>query len=237
MNPVSPGLVKFLNPHQGFIGQTPVVDVTERLNVKAREVTLNALAPGRQVGLIEPAVTIVNPRNYGGLTSTQASLMSQANGRDVVGVSYGLYRYLGQPQANVDLKLEDFANTSRWQKLNSHFSTGPDPLATVQRAVVTGNRVRVETSEEDYGIYEYLGTTATINLNAENYRDGSRWRLLLGAFATDGAAANLGNGTLVTNKFVIDALTIRKTEDINVDALLAYEPWDTRMWFSSRLQT
>ncbi len=219
--PASAALVQALNPNLNFGNFAPVYSNVERLNVKGVAVTLTALGNGGQVGFIADNIVVTNPSNYGALTSQQAQAFSEALPRDIIGTAYGIYRFLGAPQANVDLKTENFSNTARWQKINPNFTTGGDRSVVVQRTLTGGSRVRVETNADEYGLYEYLGTTVTANLNAENYRDSSRWRAIIGQFATDGPNANLTTGVLVTNKAVIDALTIRKTEDINVEATVA----------------
>ena len=217
--PLSPSLMKFIAPHANVIA-VPLTN-TERLNVKAQNVVLTTSGIDGSVGSIANNVLISNPRNFGALTTQQAALLSSSRPEDILGVHYGLYRYMGTNQLNVDLTLEDFSNTARWQKLNPHFSTGANGDVAVNITVATSQRVRVDFSAELYGMYEYLGSTGLLNLTSENYSDGARWRLLTGAFATDGGPASLTNGILITSKFTIDALTIRKSEDLNVNATVS----------------
>ncbi len=219
--PTSAALVQALNPGLNFGNFAPSYSNVERLNVKAANVTLTAAANGGQVGFIADNVVVPNPANYGGLTPQQAQAISEALPRDIVGTAYGTYRFLGSAQTNVDLKNENFANTARWQKINPNFTTGGDRSVVVQRTISPGSRVRVETNSDEYGMYEFIGSITNVNLNAENYRDPTRWRAIVGQFASDGPAANLTTGVLVTNKAVVDAVTIRKTEDLNVEATAA----------------
>ncbi|MEQ1826762.1 MAG: right-handed parallel beta-helix repeat-containing protein, partial [Pirellula sp.] len=215
--PLSPGLMKFLIPHAN-VPNVPVVQ-PERINVRGGDVVLTAANTGASVGLIGDNVLIVNPRNYGGLTTQQAEMLATAKSEDVVGVQYGLYRFLGSAQPNVNLTLENFDNTARWLKLNPHHTTGPIATVAVNRTVSNLQRVRVEFSRDLFGTYEYLGSTLLLNLTSENYQNSARWRKLEGAFSTDNVGnVSLANSMLITSKFNIDALTIRKTEDVNVQA-------------------
>ena len=214
--PLSSGLMKFLNPGQAI----PNVPVTlpERLNIKGGDVRLSAQGAGSSIGLIGESILISNPRNYGALSASQAALLSSAKAEDVLGVHYGLYRFLGTGQPNVNLALEDFSNPLRWLKLNPHFATGADGSLAMLRVVSLNQRVQVNHDRDQIGMYEYIGASGQLNLTAENYRDAARWRKVEGAAATDGAAVNLTTGMLVTNKAVIDAMLIRHTEDVNIDA-------------------
>ncbi len=217
-NPLSPSLTAFLLPHAQFALPQSSASVPERANVKGNVITLNALSSGAEIGAMSDRLTIVNPQNYSALTNQQASLLSSATREDVMGVQYALYRYLGTAQAGVDLKTENFANTSRWQRISADIATGASDAAPINRSVSTGQRVRVEFNATDYGLYQYLGPSGTLNLVTQNYRDTTRWLKLIGAAATDGANANLSNGMLVTSKFTIDALTLRRVDDVNFDA-------------------
>jgi hypothetical protein len=215
--PVSPGLYQAIQPTVNFPNKPPV-NPTERLNVKGEDVFLTALGTNGQVGQIGQNVAILNPTNYGALPKDQAELMSKANARDIVGIAYGLYRYLGPAQSNVNLSQENFSNPLRWQKLNATFATGADATATVTRTVANGARVRVEFNSKDYGLYEYLGNTSTMNLTTQNYADTNRWQKIIGVASNESTSFSLLNGALITNKSVIDAMTLRKTEDVNVDS-------------------
>ncbi|MFN7333087.1 MAG: right-handed parallel beta-helix repeat-containing protein, partial [bacterium] len=214
--PVSSVMATALLPNLNLPNLT--VPLGERLNVRGTEVTLRAENAGSSIGYQAQNVVITNPRNFGALSTAAASTFASATPDDIVGVQYGLYRYIGPNRSNVDLKIENFNDTSRWTKLNATFATGGDSNATVQRTVSFGQRVRVEYSQDLYGMYEYLGATASLNLVGENYLEGRRWRKLGEDVASDGPNVNLTNGMLVTNKDWIDALTLRKTEDVNVVA-------------------
>ena len=217
-NPLSPALTAFLLPHASFALPQSGASLAEQPNVKGALVSLTALAVGAEIGVMSDRVALANPQNYNSLTSQQASLLASATREDVLGVQYALYRYLGSAESNVVLKNENFSLASRWQRLTANISTGASDSAPIVRTVSTGQRVLVEFNASDYGLYEYRGASGSMNLVTQNYRDGARWLKLVGAAATDGPLANLTNGMLVTSKFTIDALTIRRVDDINVEA-------------------
>ena len=187
--PLSPSLMKFIAPHAS-VTVTPQT-ISERLNVKGNNVILTTSGEDGSIGFISNNVLITNPRNYAALSMQQAALLSSSKPEDIIGVQYGLYRYTGPSQSNVNLTLEDFSNAARWQKLNPHFATGANGNVPVNITVATNQRVRVDFRADLYGMYEYLGPTALLNLTSENYGDTARWRALVGAFATDGGPASL----------------------------------------------
>ncbi len=139
------GLVKFLYPHTNFAGQDPPTEATERVNVRGQEVTLSATAAGKEIGHVGNAIIINDPKNFSALSDEQQSILANANPTDVVGVAYGLYRFLGGNETNVDLTQERFINTSRWLKLDTHFATGLNRTGELSRQLKAGDRVRVKT--------------------------------------------------------------------------------------------
>ena len=220
-NPVSPGLMAFLYPHTIFQRPQTGDAVLEQANVKGKVVTLTAASNGSEIGQMGDRVSILNPQNFNALPPVHAALLASATREDIIGVQYATYRYLGGAQNNVDLKLENFSNTARWQKLNVDILTGTSDLVPVNRSVATGQRVLVEFNSEDYGLYEYRGANSTMNLVTQNFRDSSRWVKVIAGATTDGANANLVNGTLVSSKYSIDALAVRRVDDVNVEAATA----------------
>ncbi len=216
--PVSPGLMGALYPHTQFLGGTPASVATETLNVKGGRVVLRAPSAGAQIGGIADQIAISNPNLRALMTVEQLDAMANAIAEDVVGVSYGLYRYLGANQGNVDLLQEDFGNTNRWQQLLPQIKTGANPFTTISRTVSTGQRVLVEFDRDTYGIYEYLASNSTIDLATQDYTDSSRWRKLDGAYQTGDTPFDLANGDLVTNRRVVTAITLQRASDLDLDA-------------------
>gem|GEM_PF-5747045 len=216
--PLPAQMMKFLYPHTVFLLQQPPGVVPERPNIKAAVVSLTAATSGAEIGSIGDRVAIANPQAFSSLPAAQAALLSSATPDDIIGVQYATYRYLGTAASGVDLKAEDYLNAGRWQRLAPNISTGPSDALPINRSLTTGQRVLIEFSSRDYGMYEYRGSAGTFDLVTQNYGDTSRWLKVLGAASTDGASANLTNGMLVTSKFTIDALTIRRVDDINIEA-------------------
>ncbi len=216
--PVSAGLVKFLYPHQNLLGQTPPTEMTERINVRGNKVTLSATSVAQEIGHVGDAIIINNPKNFSALSEEQQSILASANATDVVGVAYGLYKFLGSDASNVDLTRENFSDASRWLKLNTHFATGLARSGESSQLLQAGDRVRVENDVDHYGVYEYFGPTEVLNLLQINYLDRTRWTKLTGDAATDDGPVNLANGMIIVNKFVVDSLILRPIQDVNVDA-------------------
>ncbi|MEQ1825678.1 MAG: right-handed parallel beta-helix repeat-containing protein [Pirellula sp.] len=216
--PVGAGLMKFLYPHTNFLGQNPPTELTERVNVRGETITLSATAVGKEIGHVGDAIIINDPKNFSALSEEQQSILANANATDVVGVAYGLYKFLGSDQSNVDLKLENFSNAARWLKLDTHFATGLLRTGENSKLLKAGDRVRVENDVDHYGVYEYIGPTTTLNLLTINYLDKTNWIKVAGATATDGGPANMTAGMIITNKYVVDSLVIRPIQDVNVDA-------------------
>ncbi len=216
--PVAAGLVKFLYPHQNLLGQDPPTELTERMNVRGKKVTLSATSVGQEVGHVGDAIIINNPKNFAALSEEQQSILANANATDVVGVAYGLYKFLGTNESSIDLTQENFGNTSRWLKLNTHFATGLPRSGESSQLLQAGDRVRVEHDVDHYGVYEYFGPTEVLDLLKINYLDRTKWIKLTGDAATDGGPTNLANGMIIVNKFVVDSLILRPIQDVNVDA-------------------
>ncbi len=215
---VSAGLVKFLYPHEELLGLNPPAEMSERLNVRGKKVTLSATAVGQEVGHVGDAIIINNPKNFAALSEEQQSILANANATDVVGVAYGLYKFLGGNETNINLAQENFRDTSRWLKLNTHFATGLARTGESSQLLQAGDRVRVENDVDHYGVYEYVGPTEVLDLLKINYLDQTKWTKLTGDAATDGGPTNLANGMIIINKFVVDSLILRPIQDVNVDA-------------------
>ncbi len=217
-NPMSPGLMRFLYPTTSFLGPNPDTISVELPNVFGNNVTLTASSAGGQIGLTSDPVTIRNPGNYAALSAADAATLANSRAADVIGVNYALYRYLGSNQNGVNLKSEDYNNTARWQKLAIQFTTGTNNEIPIIRSVVTGNRVLVEFNREDYGVYEYLGSSASIDLATQNFRDTTRWRAVISDFSSLDTSANLVTNQVVINRSLIDSLTIQRIDDLDVEA-------------------
>ncbi len=216
-NPLTAEMTKFLYPHTVFATQ-PAPLPPERANIRGNVVTLIASTSGAEIGSMGDRISIANPNNFSALPAAQANLLALSTPSDVIGVQYATYRYLGNAQSAVDLTTENFGNTARWQRISANILTGPSDALPINRTLSVGQRVLVEFNTQDYGLYEYKGASGVFDLVTQNYRDASRWQKIIGAAATDGGPANLTTGMLVTSKYTIDAMTVRRVDDVNIEA-------------------
>ncbi len=215
---VSPGLMTFLYPHAPTLGSSPSSFAVETTNIVADDVILTVPGSGGDVGVLRNTVAINNPLNHSSLSTTEKELLSIANASDVIGIHYALYEYLGANENNVDLEPQDFGDTGRWKKINVDFRTGADTGVANNKNVSTGDTVLVQFDVDDFGLYEYLGTTGSINLTAENYNVASRWQRVTADHSSADGSIQLDMGDFVFDKHVVESLSLRLFDKVNIDA-------------------
>jgi Ca2+-binding RTX toxin-like protein len=215
--PVSPGLYGFLYPHAELLGQTPPLSVTEVFNVTASRVNLVADGGG-QVGRSAAPFVIDLGGGFDALSLDAKKILSTATADDVLGVQYGLYRYIGaDPTPGDNLVEEDFGDTAKWQAVTPDWVTGTDRSVAQVRAVSAGTLVLVEFSRGEYGLYEYAGPAGSINLSAQNYADTARWHEVTAHRSTDDiGGAPVQPGQLVANRLEAGRVALQLQDDVDV---------------------
>ncbi|MFV2066406.1 MAG: hypothetical protein ACC645_05460, partial [Pirellulales bacterium] len=217
--PVSPGLYSFLYPHAEFLGQSQQSFVDETPNVIGQDVTLLATSANADIGLTGDATNVDRPLTYSGLVTAQKQLLSVATASDVVGVTYELFEYLGGAETGVDLTQEDFGSAARWRKISYDMATGTDSSAPLVTTVNTGQIVLVQFNADDYGRYKYKRASGSIDLAGQDYNNTSRWQRIVAQHATDDGSVDLATGQLVNNKFVVETMTLRRVDDVDIELL------------------
>ncbi|MCP4707532.1 MAG: hypothetical protein GY869_02815, partial [Planctomycetes bacterium] len=215
--PMSPGLMRYLYPHTEFLGQTPDTSPSETPNIDGASVTLYTGGATSQVGRISDPTLIDMTSGYDGMTAGQIESMATATVEDLVGYKYAFYLYVGSGAAGVDLTLEDFGGAD-WQKIDTDFVTDTDRSGSQVESLANSQTVLVQYTSEEYGLYKYLGATASIDLTQEDYSVAYRWQKVTADHATDDGAVDLVNGEFIENRFVVEHLTLQVWDDVDVEA-------------------
>ncbi|MCP3988946.1 MAG: hypothetical protein GY724_07720, partial [Actinomycetia bacterium] len=216
--PLAPGLYKLIYPHAGFLGTDPAVTTQETPNVIGNNVTLVAGGPSGQIGQTSTPMAIDMSVSFSAVPGVAKEALSHATAQDVVGMSHAIYQFLGTDQIGVDLTQEDFSDTARWQKITPDYTTGVDDTTPQVRDIATGKTVLVQFNNDDYGMYRYIAGFAGFDLAREDFRDITRWELIVGDHATnEGGMADLVTGELVTNRFELESLVVQIRQDIDVE--------------------
>ncbi|MBW6493254.1 MAG: hypothetical protein K0B16_01635 [Burkholderiaceae bacterium] len=225
--PVSPGLYSYLYPHAEFLGMTPVQTAPEIMNVKGVSVLLIAEDGLGSIGRSEAAQVVNMTGGFAALTNDQKKLLATANASDVYGRQYGTYRYIGSDYVadGADLEHQNFGDSSKWQKI-SYIATGASKAAEINQSVAHDGYVLVEFNNGDYGLYQYLGSTGTLNLAGENYSDTNRWSKVEPSRSTDDTSpAALAANQLVLNKFELERVALQLQDDVDVDVSGNFEAY------------
>ncbi|RLE18266.1 MAG: hypothetical protein DRJ50_13195, partial [Actinobacteria bacterium] len=187
--PLSPGLVSVLFPHAEFLGTTPNTSPLENPNIVGKSVTLIAGGlSGNDVGIVSDKVGINLTGDFEDLDLIHKQILSTASADDVIGVTYQLLKFVGGNATDLDLKLEDYADGSRWQIINA-ISTGvDDQLANPQTLATDASaHVLVQYDEDSYGLYKYKGSVANVDLAEQDYGNSALWEKIQVGVATAGA--------------------------------------------------
>jgi Ca2+-binding RTX toxin-like protein len=207
--PVSRSLFSILYPDaDGAQVQGP--DTSEMPNIIGRNITLTGGAESA-VGRMTGEVTVDLRNGYESLADEQKEILSIATVEDIVGISYGLYRYQGTT-ADLDLKDQDFNDGTLWQKLTPDFTTS---TVTSPVQIANGQTVLVQ-SGAAYGLYRYEGTASAINLAKQVYADGDLWQRVTADFVTSDGEVLVAQGQLVENKGEIDTMTLAVWNDVDL---------------------
>ena len=135
----------------------------------------------------------------------------------MIGVQYETYVYLGADTV-ADLVNADFTNTGTWRKVTTDFVTGSQRNGSNVATLTTGKTVLVQYSAAEYGLYEYVGNNAILDLHRQEFADTALWRKLTPDVRTDDGTVELKAGALVANRHVIESLTMQVWDDLEVEA-------------------
>ncbi|MEO1525824.1 MAG: right-handed parallel beta-helix repeat-containing protein [Planctomycetota bacterium] len=215
---VSPGLATFLYPHVDTLGTSPPSFAVEFDNVVGNRVSISTPSLDSDVGELQDIVSINDPANANALTVLQKDVLSVANASDVIGVQYELFEFIAADEANVDLLNEDYSDAARWQPIAINHRTG---TTAATRTVSTNQTVLNQFDLDFFGLYRYLGSTAQLDLFAQNYNDASLWQRLTADHATDSGTPSVTTGQLVANKFEVESLSVRLSDQVMVNARTA----------------
>src|SRR5690606_12647519 len=98
---------------------------------------------------------------------------------------------------------------------------GTNSAVAQLRALSTGNLVLVEFNRDVYGLYEYKGPNATVNLaQLSQYSNPSLWAEVTPHRQTDdGSNADVLNGQLVLSKLTVERVAMQLQDDVDVRVL------------------
>ena len=217
--PISPGLYSYLYPQAQFLGLTPVVTAPEVMNVIGDNVTLVAVDGTGSIGRSKAAQVISLAGGFEPLSDADKEVLATATASDVYGVQYATYRYVGPNGASgANLKDQDFGNTSNWQKV-TYVATGAIKAAAPSSQAVAANGYVLVEFNGIHGLYQYNGTSGSLNLRTENFSNQARWTKVdtttLRSTA-DSGAGTLTQGQLVLNKAVVERVALQLKDDVDV---------------------
>ncbi|MBD2198648.1 MULTISPECIES: DUF4347 domain-containing protein [Calothrix] len=216
---MSPGLRQFLYPDTDFLGFTQNSSAAETANIIADKVTLVAGGNNGQLGQISSAVTIDLTQGYAQLVDSQKQLLSIATAEDVAGVTYQIYEYIGSNATGVDISQGNFSNNNLWKKLTPDFITQSTRTSPQSVQISNGKTVLVQYADQDYGLYKYIGSTATLDLANQSYETPSLWQKVTTSHATNdnGTALQvIPNTTVVRDRNFIYRYVGATTTGVNL---------------------
>lgn len=229
--PVSPGLYSFLFPHADFLGQAQASGVAETPNIIGRNVAVrvHSSSNGGQVGDVSGPVVVdltgagTQEERFANLSDEQKRVLSLATVEDVLGVHHALYEYVGTAPLQVDLKdyFEQLAtpDPNLWAKVTPDIVTSADRGVSHVQFVGTGQTILVQYTADEYGLYEYLGASGTLELTGQNFSIGALWQRITESHATDDPISGIvSSGDLVSNRFVVEHVAIQMWNDIDLEA-------------------
>src|SRR5262249_11211978 len=144
-------------------------------------------------------------------------LLSTASASDVYGRQYATYIYVGPDGADgSNLAGQNFSDASKWQKI-TYFATGASKPATLSHSTTHNDYILVEFNNGTYGLYQYLGTSGTLNLSLENYANIFRWHKVTANRSTDDTGTGpLTHGLVVLDKSNLERVALQVRDDVNV---------------------
>ena len=214
--PVSPGLYSYLYPQSNFLGLEPVQTTNEVLNVVGAHVTLIADGGG-SIGNSQAPTAIDMTGGFAGLSDSEKIALSNATASDVYGRQYATYRYVGPDGADgSNLDQQNFGNMGNWEHI-TYFVTGASNASPISHSTSTNDYVLVEFNNGSYGLYQYKGTSGTLNLATQNYADTTHWTKIMADRSTDDSGTGaLYQGMIVLDKTNLERVALQLRDDVNV---------------------
>ena len=215
--PLSAGMMMHLYPHAEMLGNTPEPAEPEKANIAGGTVYINAGGNTSNIGRVSPTMTLNMSNGYDGLTLEQVVGLSSAAIEDIIGFNYEFYKYVGSDAVGVDLGSTDY-KSSEWQKIATNYFTDYDRSGTQYVEMGNGQTVLVQYSKEEFGLYRYIGQSSGFDLTQQDFGNQDRWEKVSGDYDTEDGVVDIENGEVVENRFIVDYLTMRVWDDLEVDA-------------------
>ena len=214
---MAPGVLTALYPH-AELSDNPTLILPEMPNVLGVNVTLSTAGDSAQIGRLNELVAVERPGNFEGYSAELKQFLAQAIAGDVVGVTHQLYQYTGDAgRINLD-DPQQFADESRWSRINIDRRTGTDLAEPHVTSLQQGMTVLVEFSAEQYGLYQYLGDSAPVNLSSQNYANHSNWRPIIANWTTSDGIVDLQSNQIVANQYFVEGALLANWQDFNAEA-------------------
>ncbi|MGI9210888.1 MAG: hypothetical protein ACR2HF_00260, partial [Methylococcaceae bacterium] len=172
---IAPDVMQRIFPHDVIPGETPS-PTAEMSNVKGRNVELIAGGTGAgSVGQIAKRVALVSPKQAASFSASQRELLSKAQVRDIVDVTYRRYVYLGTTGI-FDLSSDTaFLTSSLWSEVKPLNTTSLPILASTDGVVQVVNGQWVEDRRDvtsvSIQLIDDLNISATGTVTATAARD------------------------------------------------------------------
>ncbi|MGO0307869.1 LEPR-XLL domain-containing protein [Endozoicomonas acroporae] len=204
---LSPGIVAKLYPDTPIIGGAGNTGSAEAANIQAlvsgSAIILNAYGGLGQTG---DRITIDMSGGVVALEESEKEVLAQATGSDVVATDYVFYVYTGT--AGDISQLDINYNDGNWTEISSL-----DASANGFTSVTYGDYVQVDQDGVPV-LYQYTGTSDSIELTRENFDDaGSPWQLVSVTSVAPASVFNLNSGDLVMQ---LNSVTIQLWDDLNL---------------------
>ncbi|WBA80116.1 hypothetical protein [Endozoicomonas sp. GU-1] len=204
---LSPGIVAKLYPDTPIIGGAGNTGSAEAANIQAlvsgSAIILNAYGGLGQTG---DRITIDMSGGVVALEESEKEVLAQATGSDVVATDYVFYVYTGTAGdiSQLDINYKD----GNWTEISSL-----DASANGFTSVTYGDYVQVDQDGVPV-LYQYTGTSDSIDLTQENFDDaGSPWQLVSVTSVAPASVFNLNSGDLVMQ---LNSVTIQLWDDLNL---------------------
>ena len=213
--PLNLALAAYLLPHAETLEQETTA--IENVNVSGASITLTAGSGEIGDSGVPELYDLSTTGSIDDLSVEQRKVLSTASPADIVGRSFNRYSYVGSSDlTQTDLEDLDFSDTDRWQKLTIDHLSETERDGTNFVNLATNDRVLIQFTSLEYGVYVYQGAGGSENLSITNLNDTALWQkeAIAAATTTDGERT-FTSGDIVEDRFTLHSLVVHMRGDVN----------------------
>ena len=173
--PLNLALAAYLLPHAETLEQETTA--IENVNVSGASITLTAGSGEIGDSGVPELYDLSTTGSIDDLSVEQRKVLSTASPADIVGRSFNRYSYVGSSDlTQTDLEDLDFSDTDRWQKLTIDHLSETERDGDNAITLATNDRVLIQFTSLEYGVYVYQGAGGSVNLSTTNLNDTALWQ-------------------------------------------------------------